>query len=128
MELPAELVASETVAFVFDEQDGLGFLEDFGPVEAAFADPDLVRRRRHRDRLRFCLNDDDVPPTVLRRLAERDPEKASALFAHLLKRKGFDWVRDGEELLRAAKREYYTRPHLPQVTPVSDRLAAYARR
>lgn len=128
MELPAELVESGTVAIVFDEQDGLGFFENFGPVEEAFADPDLVRDRSYRRQVLACLNGQDVPPMVLRRVADRDPDKAGELFRRLLKREEFDWARDGEELLRSAKPDYYSQPHLPQVTPVSDRLAAYARR
>ena len=128
MELPAELVESGTVAIVFDEQDGLGFVENFGPIEDAFADPDLVRSRSHRRHVLGCLNEPDVPPMVLRRVADRDPGKAGELFRRLLKRKEFDWARDGEELLRTAKPDYYSQPHLPQVTPVSDRLSAYAGR
>ena len=103
MELPPDLVESETVAFIYNEEDGLGFYEEFGLVEEAFADPDLVRHRRYRDQVLSYLHDDSVEPMVLRRLAERDPDKASALFRRLLKRPRFDWVRDGEELLRSAK-------------------------
>jgi hypothetical protein len=127
MKLPPELVQAETVAFMFDEEDGLGFWPELGLVEEAFAEPKLVRHRRYRDHVRSFL-EDDVPPMVVRRLAARDPDKASELFRRLLHREGFDWARDGEELLRSAKPDYYTKPHLPQVTPVSDRLAAYARR
>ena len=46
VELPLDLVESETVAMIYDERDGLGFYAEFGLVEEAFADPDLVRRRR----------------------------------------------------------------------------------
>jgi hypothetical protein len=90
MELPAELVEAETVAFLFDEEDGPGFHAEFGLVEEAFADPDLVRHRRYRDQVLSCLEDESVPPMVLRRLADRDPDKASALFRRLLKRPRFD--------------------------------------
>jgi hypothetical protein len=127
MELPPELVDAETVAFLYDEDDGLRFYAEFGLVEEAFADPALVRRRRYREQVLSYLHD-SVAPTVLRRLADRDPGKASVLFRRLLKRPRFDWVRDGEELLRSAKPDYYTQPHLPSVTPVGERLAAYARR
>jgi hypothetical protein len=41
VELPLDLVESETVALIYDEEDGLGFYAEFGLVEAAFADPDL---------------------------------------------------------------------------------------
>src|SRR6266511_996878 len=128
VELPPDLVESETVALIYDEEDGLGFYAEFGLVEAAFADPDLVRRRRYREHVLSYLHDDRVEPMVLRRLAERDPDKASVLFRRLLRRPRFDWARNGEELLRTAKAAYFARVPRPRVSPVSERLAAYAGR
>ncbi len=78
VELPLDLVASETVALIYDEEDGLGFYAEFGLVEAAFADPDLVRRRRYREHVLSYLHDDSVEPMVLRRLADRDRERLAA--------------------------------------------------
>ena len=126
IELPPELVESETVAFIYDEDDGLDFLAEFGLVEEAFADPDLVRRRRYREQVLWYLHDDSVAPMVLRRLADRDPDKATALFRRLLRRPRFDWAHDGDELLRSAKADHFAQPRLPTVTPVSERLAALA--
>jgi len=128
IELPPELVDAETVAFIYDEDDGLDFLAEFGLVEQAFADPDLLRRRRYREQTLSYLHDDTVEPMVLRRLADRDPAKASEVFRRLLKRPRFDWARDGEKLLRSAKADYFARPRLPTVTPVGERLSAYAGR
>ena len=128
MELPPDLVESETVALIYDEEDGLGFYAEFGLVEEAFADPDLVRHRRYREQVLSYLHDDSVEPMVLRRLADRDPDKASALFRQLLKRPRFDWVRDGEEVLRSAKPDHFARPPMPRVTPIGEQLAAYAGR
>jgi hypothetical protein len=128
VELPLDLVASETVALIYDEEDGLGFYADFGLVEAAFVDPDLLRRRRYREQVLSYLHDDTVEPMVLRRLADRDPDKASVLFRRLLKRPRFDWARDGEQLLCTAKAAYFARARRPGVSPVSARLADYAAR
>ena len=128
VELPLDLVTSETVGLIYDEEDGLGFYADFGLVEAAFVDPDLARRRRHRERALSYLHDDSVEPMVLRRLADRDPDKASVLFRRLLKRPRFDWGRDGEQLLRTTKAAYFARAPRPGVSPVSARLADYAAR
>ena len=125
-ELPPELVAAETVALIYDEEDGLGFYADFGLVEAAFENPDLVRRRRYREMVLSYLHDDSVEPMVLRRLADRDPDKASTVFRRVLKRPRFAWATDGEALLRTCKPDYFDRPRLPQVAPLSDRLATYA--
>jgi hypothetical protein len=48
VELPPDLVESETVALIYGEDDGLGFYAGFGLVEAVFADPDrrLLKRPR----------------------------------------------------------------------------------
>ena len=124
--LPPDLVESETVALIYDETDGMGYYAEFGLVEHAFANPDLLRRSRWREHVLSYLHDDSVEPMVLRRLAERDPEKASVVFRRLLKRPRFEWSRDGEELMRETKPDYYARPPRPRVSPVSERLAAYA--
>jgi hypothetical protein len=124
VELPLDIVDAETVALIYDETDGIGFYAEFGLVEQAFANPDLLRRRRWREHVLSYLHDDSVEPMVLRRLAERDPEKASIVFRRLLKRQRFEWSRDGEELMREVKPGYYVRPPRPRVSPVSERLAA----
>lgn len=128
VELPPEMVESETVALIYDEVDGLGFYAEFGLVAEAFADPGLLRRRRHQETVLSYLYDDSVEPMVLRRLADRDPDKASVVFGRLLKKPRFDWAADGEQLLRDCKPGYLNTPVRPKVSPVSERLADYARR
>jgi hypothetical protein len=128
VELPPDLIDADTVALIYDEKDGLGFYAEFGLVEEAFAKPDLLRRRRWREQSLSYLHDDSVEPMVLRRLADRDPDKASAVFRRLLKRPRFDWNRDGEELMREVKPGYYVRPPRPRVSPLGERLAAFATR
>jgi hypothetical protein len=126
--LPPELEDCETVGLIYDEVDGLGYYADFALVEAVFAEPELVRKRLYRQRALDYLNDDSIEPSVLRRLADRDPEKASSVFRRLLKRPRFDWTRDGDQLLRTVKADYFAREPLPRITPASEPLAAYAQR
>jgi hypothetical protein len=128
MSLPLDLTDAETVALIYDETDGLGFYAEFGLVEEAFANPDLLRRRRWREQVLSYLEDDSVEPMVLRRLAARDPEKASVVFRRLLKRPRFDWSRDGDALMREVKAGYFDRPPRPRVSPLSERLAEFAKR
>jgi hypothetical protein len=128
MELPPDLTEAETVAMIYDEVEGLNFYAEFGLVEAAFAEPELLRRRRYREQTLGYLEDDSVAPLVFRRLAERDPARASAVFRRLLRKPRFDWTRDGEALLRTYKPDFFERPPQPRVSPLSERLAAYAER
>jgi hypothetical protein len=108
VELPLDMVESETVGLIYDETDGLGFYAEFGLALEAFTDPNLVRRRRWREQVLSYLHDDSVEPMVLRRLADQDPDKATVVFRRLLKRPRFEWSRDGEELMREAKRRVQT--------------------
>ncbi len=59
----------------------------------------------------------------LRRLAARDPDRASRVFQQVLRQRDFSWERDGEALLRRYKASYFDQPVLPSVTPLSDRLS-----
>ncbi|HZN20867.1 MAG TPA: hypothetical protein VFB84_22190 [Micromonosporaceae bacterium] len=120
-----DMADSETVGVIYDEVEGLSFYAELGLVEAVFADPQLLRQRRYKQHLLDYLDDDTVSPLPFRRLAGRDPAKASVLFQKLLRRPRFDWGRDGESLLRERKAEFFDRPPQPSVTPISDRLTKY---
>src|SRR5262249_35671319 len=123
-----DLIESETVGVIYDEVEGLNFFAEFGLVEAVFTDPALLRRRLYRQRLLDYLDDDTVSPLPFRRLADRDPDRASLLFQKLLRQPKFEWRRDGENLLREHKAEFFDRPPQPSITPISERLAPYVTR
>lgn len=125
LDLNPNLLDAETVAVIYDEVEGMSLYAEFGLVEAVFADPALLRDRRHRQRVLEYLDDDSVSPLPFRRLAEHDPDKASTVFAKLLRRPGFDWRRDGDALMRRRKAAYFDKPVLPSVTPLGERLVAY---
>ncbi len=122
-DLPEHLAEAETVALIFDEARGLGYYAGFGKLEELFADPRLVVRREHRELLSAYLRGDAVSPVPIERLAARDPDKASAVFAGLLNREGFQWERSGELLLRTHKPGHYSGPPMPTVTPLTAAIA-----
>jgi hypothetical protein len=118
----SELADAESVALVYDDEDGLGYYVEFGLVEKAFTDPSLLRRRLYRERVLDYLDDDSVPPHVFHRLSARDAARASAVFRTLLRRPGFDWTRDGEALLRERKKRHFARPSRPSISVIAERL------
>jgi hypothetical protein len=121
--LAKELTSAETVGVIYDEQEGLAFYLDFGTIEETFADPALTDERKHRKAVLAYLHDESISPLPFRRLAARDPARASQVFQRVLKQPRFSWERDGEALLRKHKGEYFDKPILPAVMPLSDRLA-----
>jgi hypothetical protein len=121
--LPPALTEAETVGMIYDEEDGLSFWPDLGTLDEAFVNPDLVARGPHRRAVQDYLKSPGVSPVPLRRLAERDPARASRVFAQLLKRPTFSWERDGDALLRERKASYFDQPPIPSIIPVSDKLA-----
>ncbi len=123
LELPDELIQSETVGLIYDEIDGLSFLPDFGRVLEAFERPERSVLRRTRKVLLNSLRDPATSPRLLSRLAARDPGKASRLFQLLLRRPDFSWDHDGDELLREYKGEYFRQPVVPTIVVTSDAVA-----
>src|SRR5258708_24839292 len=97
LEFPDDLLAADSVAIHFTAGEGLSFYPGYHLLEELFSNPALISRRRYRETLSGFLRDPDTSPEPLQRLAARDPAKASAVFAGLLKRKrGFSWDAEGE--------------------------------
>jgi hypothetical protein len=122
-DLPEDLTGAADVAVIYDEDEGLTYLADFGLVEAAFDNPALASQRAHRQAVLGYLKDDSVSTLPFRRLAERDTDKASQLFQRLLKKPSFSWGRDGDALLRTHKARHCEREPCPSILPLSDTLA-----
>ena len=122
-ELPDYLTEAETVDVIYDEIEGMLFWCNVGLVEEAFADPETAIDQRHADAILDYLRDESISPVLFRRLAERSPERASVVFAHVLNRPEFSWDRDGEALLRQYKADYIDKTPLPSVAPLSSTLA-----
>lgn len=120
---PAEIGDVETVGVICDEIDGLNYFVNFGLLEETFANPELAADRNHRQAVLGYLNDASVSPLPFRRLAERDPARASEVFRRVLKQPDFSWERDGEFLLRRYKASYFEQPVLPSVIPIGETLA-----
>ena len=123
---PADLVASDVVAVIHDEVEGVRLYAEFGLIEEAFADPSLLRHPDYRRRVRDYLDDPTVSPVLFERMAARDPERTNQVFRKLLGREHFDWAIGGEKLMRQRRPDYFDRPRWPCVVPVSDKLAPYA--
>jgi hypothetical protein len=124
-DFPPDLVESGTVAVIYDETDGLAFFGGFGEFERVFTEPALLDRPRYRQRVVDYLDDDSVSPLPFRRMADRDPFRASEVFRRVLGPKSFDWQRDGENLMRQRKRSFFARAPQPRILPISTRLAPY---
>lgn len=122
LELPEHLLEAETVGLIHDQEEGLTFLAGFGLVEEVFEDLRLLADRDHRRAVVGYLNDDSVSPLPFRRLAQRDPAKASEVFRRLLKKSNFCWEQDGEQLMRRRKASFFARPVVPRVTPAGQAM------
>ena len=61
-------------------EEGLSFYPDYDLLEELFSNPALISRRRYREIISGFLGDPDISPEALRRLADRDPAKASTVF------------------------------------------------
>jgi hypothetical protein len=124
LEFPDDVLAAGSVAIHFAADEGLSFYPWYDLLEELFSTPALISRPRYRENLSGFLRDPDTSPEMLRRLAARDPAKASTVFSKLLKRKrGFSWETDGEQLLRKHKPSYFDGTRLPRTVPLSEPLS-----
>jgi hypothetical protein len=121
--LPTEWTTADTVAMIYDSEDGLGFYVDFALAQQAFANPNLIRRRRYREVISDYLRGQDVSPVPISRLVESYPDHADRVFQTLLNKPRFSWNRDGKALLRKYKTDWYAEPPIPRVMPVSTALS-----
>ncbi|MEU8260742.1 hypothetical protein AB0C02_08980 [Micromonospora sp. NPDC048999] len=117
----------ESVGVIYDQQSGLGMYADYDLAQQAFADPDLMRRRRYKEVIKAYLHDDSVDPVPLQRLTARHPDNADRVLRAATGKPAFTWHEHGEQLLRKHKADWYDNSHLPRVTVFSDRLAAHIR-
>ncbi len=96
-------------------QDWIGSLANVSAPGSRWYHVDLVERAGH---LKPMLVD------FAMLLTARDPAKAAAVFARLLKRKrGFSCDTDGEQLLRRHKPSYFDGTLLPRTVPLFKLLS-----
>lgn len=126
--LSEDLLTADTIAVIYDEVEGLNLYQDFGRLDALFADPTLTRDRANLRQLRDWLYDRSVSPLAIRRLVQRHPDGADPVFRALLRKPGFSWSRDGEDLLRRHKKAYLDTEPLPSISIVGPRLAELLRK
>ncbi len=124
LELPSGHTGPGPSTLIFDEVFGPDVVVDFDDAVRVFQDPSLLTRTRYRTPVSTYLSDPAITPAPLRWLARSHPDTASEVFRRLLNRKGFDWGRDGEALLRRKKPLFYTDPMRPTIVPLSPELAA----
>ena len=68
-----------------------------------FERPELAGESRYVQVVQQYLRDDSVSPVALRRCAELYPDGVDAVLAQVLRRKGFTWRKNGEDLMRRNK-------------------------
>jgi hypothetical protein len=124
LSVPPEVDRMRSVALHFVAEEGPYCYREYGKLEDLFTHPDLVTRPDYAAVLEHYLYSDWLSPVPLRRLAARDPQRASTVFAGLLKRRGFSWEADGENLLRQYKPSYFDGSRLPRAMPLTGTLAA----
>jgi hypothetical protein len=126
-QLPEEMLTAHSIGLIYDEVEGLNHYRDFGHLDELFADPGLVRDRTRLTLLREYLDDDSVSPLAIRRLVQRHPDNADQVFRTLLRKPGYSWARDGENLLRRRKKAFFDHEPLPSISTVGERLAELLR-
>lgn len=124
---PDEILEAESLAVVYDEVEGLSYFAEFAAAAKPFTLPAEQLTRTVLARLKDFLNDEAIPPYLIRRLAAQYPDTVDHVFAALLGKPGFSWTRDGEALLARKKPGFVDREPTPSMTVTGTRLAQLLR-
>ncbi|WP_194907016.1 hypothetical protein [Catenulispora rubra] len=120
---PDEILASDSVAVVYDDAEGIHYFNDFAAAAEPFTVPAEQLTPARLTTLRGYLNSDSIPPFLFRRLAAEHPDNVDQVFAKLLGKNGFRWDRDGEAMLARKKPTFLHHEPTPSITVLPTRLA-----
>lgn len=123
---PPEITESKDVALYHHPVKSVSFLVRYGQVEEAHRTPESGAAAAVL--VRDYVEDSTIPPYVLEDLAGRFPETVDGVYRAALSLPAFEWKRDGEDLLRQHKPDFFRAPDLPGITPVPVFLADEYRR
>lgn len=121
--LPKKLYSTETVGMIADPQAGMYFVEDFGRFLDALETPSVALEPRNREVVLGYLESAGVAPSVFSLCAEHRPAQLNAMLAVALGRPGFDWLRDGDGVVRERNPEYLEAARFPSSLPMNNDLA-----
>ena len=119
---PKNLIKSRDVGIVFEEATGQHYLINYGLVLDVFRNPDESKIRRCEEDIMIYLEEDSIPPGILRRILFRYPQNAECIIRKLLNRPDFDLQRDFDSLMDEFKPSLKGQRVYPQMLPMSDRM------
>lgn len=117
-----EILASDSVAVVYDEAEGIHYFNDFAAAVEPFTVPAEQLTPARLTALRGYLAAESIPPFLFRRLAAEHPDSVDRVFAKLLGKKDFRWDRDGEAMLARKKPTFRHHEPTPSITVMPTRL------
>jgi hypothetical protein len=122
MEFPKNLLQSKDVGIVFEEVTGQHYLINYGLVLDVFRNPEESKIRQYEEEIMIYLEEDSIPPGILRRIFFRYPQNAEFIISKILKRPEFDLQKDFDSLMNEFKPSFKERRIYPQMLPMSERM------
>jgi hypothetical protein len=81
MEFPKDLLKCKDVGIVFEEVTGQHYLVNYGLVLDIFRNPEESKIRRYEEEIMIYLEEDSIPPGILRRIFSGIPKMRNSLSA-----------------------------------------------
>jgi hypothetical protein len=122
IEFPKNLLKSKDVGILFEEVTGQHYLINYGLVLDIFRNLDESKIRQYEEEIMIYLEEESIPPGILRRIFSRYPQNAEFIIRKILKRPEFDLQRDFDSLMDEFKPSFRGRRIYPQVLPMSERM------
>ncbi len=116
---PNGLLKSKDVGIVFDEMSGQHYLVNYGIMLNVFQSPDEAKIQRHKRDILTYLEDQTIPPDVLKRLFFRFPQNTEFIIRRVLNKPEFNLERDFDSLMDEFKPSFKGREIYPYILPMS---------
>jgi hypothetical protein len=122
MNFPKGLLKSKDVGIVFDELSGQHYLINYGIILNVFQSPDEVKIQRYREDILTYLEDQTIPPSVLKRLLFRFSQNAEFIIRKILNRPEFSLEKDFDSLMDEFKPSFKGKRIYPYILPMSHKF------
>jgi hypothetical protein len=116
-DLSKDMLRSAEAGVIFDEEEGLVVLSEYGLFRRTFEVEDFKGVPNYRDRVMGYISNDSIPPLVIERVVRRHPDNAQRVFQDLFGM-GFKLDRDFRAMMRKFKGRLMVEKKKPMITIV----------
>lgn len=122
LEFPEDLLEAQDVGFLFDEREGMLFLQGYRQFKSVFTESGKLTASQ-KNVVRDYLEEDTIPIVPFQRMSSRFPDRTQEVLRQVLGRPNFDLEKDFDRLMMEFKTKQVEARKYPSIAVIGERLA-----